>query len=231
MPSRQCSDNAGTRETMVINQYGCPWPLSPLEDFEHALVMVDQFSSLVRLVPMKKKYTTQDIVEVLLSMVYCYHGIPHEMISDWGPQFESNFFRELREAFDVHLMPLTPFHQQTNINAERTIKTFTETLRAYVNAKQTDWVDHLWKPEYAPNNAPSKAYQTSPAEICQGQIVSHTDYKPMNSTAVDQYLENLELSHMVYHDNLVLFWYKQVQYEQKHRNANITFKVEDLIMY
>ena len=101
-------------------------------------------------------------------------------------------------------MPSTAFHQQTNGSAERTIKTITQTLRAYVNAKQTDWVDHLWKAEYAHNNAPSEAYHTSPAEICQGQIVSLRDYKPTNSTAVDQYLENLELSHKVYHDNLVM---------------------------
>ena len=60
-----------------------------------------------------------------------------------------------------------------------------------------DWVDHLWKAEYAYNNAPSEAYRTSPAEICQGQIVSLWDYKPTNSTAVDQYLENLELFHKV----------------------------------
>ena len=92
-------------------------------------------------------------------------------------------------------MPSTAFHQQTNGSAECTIKTITQTLRAYVNAKQTDWVDHLWKAEYTHNNAPSEAYQTSPAEICQGQIVSLRDYKPTNSTAVDQYLENLELSH------------------------------------
>ena len=32
-PSWQCSDDAGARETMAINQYGCPWPLSPLQRF------------------------------------------------------------------------------------------------------------------------------------------------------------------------------------------------------
>ena len=36
---------------------------------------------------------------------------------------------------------------------------------------------------------------------------------------------------MVYHDNLVMSRYKQLQYAQKRRNANITFKVGDLIMY
>ena len=203
----------------------------PSRGFEHTLVVVDRFSSLVRLVPMKKQYTTRDIVDALISKVYCYHGIPHKIISNRGPQFVSNFFRELYEAFDVHLMPSTALHQQINGSAERTIKTITQTLRSYVNAKQTNWVDHHWKAEYKHNNASSEAYRTFPAEICQGQIVSLRDYKPTNSTAVDQYLENLELSHKVYHDNLVMARYKELEYAQKRRNANITLKVEDLVMY
>ena len=60
-------------------------PFPPSKGFEHALVVVDRFLSLVRLVPMKKKYTTRDIVDVLISKVYCYHGIPQEIISDRGP--------------------------------------------------------------------------------------------------------------------------------------------------
>ena len=50
--------------------------------FEYALVVVDRFSSLARLVLIKKKYTTRDIVDALISKVYCYYGIPHEIISD-----------------------------------------------------------------------------------------------------------------------------------------------------
>ena len=154
---------------------------------------------------MKKTYTTQNNIHALISKINCYHGIPHKIISDQGLQFVSNFFRELHEAFDVHLMPSTAFHQQTNNSAECTIKVITQTLRAYVNAKQTDRVDHLWMVEYAHNNAPSEAYWTSPAEICQGQIISLRDYKTTNSTTVDQYLGNLELSRMVYHDKLILY--------------------------
>ena len=42
---------------------------------------------------------------------------------------------------------------------------------------------------------------------------------------------NLKLSNVVYHDKLVMSRYKQLQYAQKLRNTNITFKVGDLIMY
>ena len=103
-------------------------PFPPSKGFKHALVMVDRFLSLVRLAPMKKKYTTQDIIDVLISKVYCYHGIPQEIISNRGPQFVSNFFRELHEAFDIHLMPSSAFYQQTNGSTECTIKTITQTL-------------------------------------------------------------------------------------------------------
>ena len=205
---------AGNAQIMQVPER--PWrsismdvlgPFLPSKGFEHALVVVDRFSSLVKLVPMKKKYTIRDIVDPLISKVYCYHGISQEIISDRGRQFISNFFRELHKAFDVHLMPSTAFQQQTNGSVERTIKMITQTLRAYVNAKLTDWVDHLCKAEYAHINDPSEAYRTSPAEICQGQIVSLRNYKPTNSTAVDQYLENLELSHKVYYDNLIISRY------------------------
>ena len=57
----------------------------PSKGFEHTVVVVDRFSSLLRLVLMKKKYTTRDIVDALISKVYCYHGIPQEIISDRGP--------------------------------------------------------------------------------------------------------------------------------------------------
>ena len=57
-------------------------PFPPSKGFEHVLVVVDEFSSLIRLVPMKKKYTTRDIVDALICKDNCYHGIPHEIISD-----------------------------------------------------------------------------------------------------------------------------------------------------
>ena len=55
---------AGTAQMMQVHEK--PWqsismdvlgPFPPSKGFEHALVVVDRFSSLVRLVPMKKKYT------------------------------------------------------------------------------------------------------------------------------------------------------------------------------
>ena len=92
--------------------------------------------------------------------MYCYHGIPQEIISDQGPQFVCNYFTELHQAFGVHLSPSTVFHQRTNGSAERAIKKIAQVLRAYVNSKQTNWVSQLWRvvlttvrPRFAPRFA------------------------------------------------------------------------------
>ena len=93
-------------------------PFPPSQGYEYALVVVDRFSSFIRIVPLKKKFNTRDIVEALISKIECYHGIPQEIISDRGPQFVSNYFTELHQAFSVHLSPSTAFHQQTKGSAE-----------------------------------------------------------------------------------------------------------------
>ena len=133
-------DDPGSGETLSVNLYRHHWPLSPLPRLRICLVVVDRFSSFIRIVPLKQKFNTRDIVEALISQIYCYHGMPQEIISDRGPQFVFNYFTELHQAFGVHLSPSTAFHQQTNGSAERVIKTIAQVLRAYVNSKQTNWV-------------------------------------------------------------------------------------------
>ena len=118
-------------------------PFPPSQGYKYALVVVDRFSSFIRIVPRKKKFNTRDIVEVHISKIYCYHGMPQEIISDRGPQIVSNYFTELHKAFGVHLSPSTAFHQQTNGSAERAIKTIAQVHRAYVNSKQTNWLSQL----------------------------------------------------------------------------------------
>ncbi len=207
-----------------------PLPLS--SGYTHALVVVDRFSSSVRIAPLTTNFTARDVCDALLKKVYCYYGMPMEIISDRGSQFVSNFSTALHEAFDVQLLPSTAFHQQTNGSAERTIKTVTQMLRSYVNNKQTDWVDQLWRTEYAINNAPTEAYKTTPIEICQGQIVKTIEnYSPTQSDAVNDHLEKLNLGFQIFHDALTTYRYRQADYSQKKRNPDLSFKVGDLVMY
>ena len=141
--------------------------------------------------------------------------MPQEIISDRGPQFVSNYFTELHQAFGVHLSPSTAFHQQTNGNTERAIKKIAQVLRAYVNSKQTNWISQLWKAEYAHNNSVTDAYQVTPIEVCQGPVTNLRQYHQSKSDEVNSYLEMLDLGHDIFRDYLVTARYKQLEHAQK----------------
>src|SRR6266576_559544 len=76
-------------QSICMDTFG---PLPTSSGFKHALVVVDRFSSSVRIVPLKDKFTAREICDALLSKIYCYYGTPQEIITDRGPQFVSQFY-------------------------------------------------------------------------------------------------------------------------------------------
>ena len=67
----------------------------PSQGYEYALDMVNWFLLFLRIVPLKKKYNTHDIITAFISKIYYYNGMPQEIISNQGPQFILNYFIEL----------------------------------------------------------------------------------------------------------------------------------------
>ena len=61
--------------------------------------------------------------------VWRHHGLPEEVISDRGPQFVSNFMRELNRLLGVQTQPSTAFHPQTNGQTERVNQELEQYLR------------------------------------------------------------------------------------------------------
>ena len=157
--------------------------------------------------------------------------MPQEIISDQGPQFVSNYFTELHQAFGVDLSPSTAFNKQTNSSAERASKTIAQVLQAYVNSKQTNWVSQLWRAEYAHNNSVTDTYKVTPIEVCQGPVTNLRQYHQSKSDAVNSYLEMLNLRHDIFRDFLGTAHCKQLEHVEKRRRENVTFKVGDLVMY
>jgi hypothetical protein len=206
-------------------------PLPVSGNMKHILVVVDRFSSAVRLIPMPDKYRARDICDALLKEIYARLGKPLEIVTDRGPQLVSNYFTEMQNAFQVELIPSTAFHQQTNGSAERAVKTVTQILRAYVNQNQNDWIHHLWRAEYAINNSSTEWSIRTPNEITFGPLVNPLKHTTSKSDAVNQYLKHMDQSNQVAHDELTATRVKQARYSQKRRNPEVTFTIGDMVMY
>jgi hypothetical protein len=63
----------------------------------------------------------------------------------------------------------TAFHPRTDGQTERAIRVLQEALRAYVNAEQSDWDEHLLLVEFGVNSSYQAAIGTIPFMMDYGQ--------------------------------------------------------------
>jgi hypothetical protein len=208
-------------------------PLTVSHGMKNIIVVVDRFSGSIVLIPMPEKFGAADVARVMIQQVYAKHGIPQDIVSDRDRRFISSYWKEFNDYFECNLSMATAFHQQTNGSAERAVKTVTQILRAYINAKQNNWMDNLWRAEYAMNNSPTDWCGKTPLEICYGQAAYsfHTGPIATRNEAVNQHLEDLRVSNKIAQDALERYRLKQVKYSAARRNPKIVFKVGDLVMY
>ena len=83
------------------------------------MVIVDQFSKMIRLFPTTTKITSQGVAKIFRDEIFKLHGIPHKVISDRGPQFISSFMKELYSQLQIEGNPSTAYHLETDGQTER----------------------------------------------------------------------------------------------------------------
>ena len=70
-------------------------PLPKSNNFDYLLVVIDQLTSKVHLVPTTTTVTTRGITWLILKEVMRLHGIPESIVSDRDTEFTSIFWKEL----------------------------------------------------------------------------------------------------------------------------------------
>ena len=61
-------------------------------EFYCILVVVDSFTKMAHFEPCTKSITAKDCTDLVMQTVLKLHGVPDEIISDRGPQFDSKFW-------------------------------------------------------------------------------------------------------------------------------------------
>ena len=137
--------------------------------FDAILVVVDRLSKMIHLIPADTHDTAQDSAKRFLAVIYRYHGLPKDIVSDRDPKFTSIFWRTLSDALGIKLSMSTAYHPQADGQTERTNRTVEQYLRHYVNHQQNDWDELLIHAEYAYNNAVHSSTGLTPFEFCSGR--------------------------------------------------------------
>ena len=105
---------------------------------EHILMMVDQFTKWVEIIPLpsqKAEVTAQAAVNSFFSRF----GVPLNIFTDQGRNFESGLFSALCSILQIHKTRTTAYRPSSNGQSERYNRTLMDAVRCFVGKRQNDW--------------------------------------------------------------------------------------------
>ena len=89
------------------------------------------------------------MARLFIMHVYWWTGPLDTIVSDWGPQFISDFWNEFCQILGVKLRLSTANHAQTDGQTEIINQHMAQHLRPFVNHYQDDWSDWLLIMDFA----------------------------------------------------------------------------------
>ncbi|KAH0647574.1 hypothetical protein KY285_032822 [Solanum tuberosum] len=135
--------------------------------YDSIWVIVDKVTKSPHFLAVKNTNSAEDYAKLYINEVVRFHGVPLSIISDTSPQFTSHFCKSFQKGLGTQVNLSTAFHPQTDGQAERTIQTLEDMLRACVIDFKGSCDDHLSLLEFAYNNSYHSSIQMAPYE---GQI-------------------------------------------------------------
>ncbi|KII69065.1 Retrovirus-related Pol polyprotein [Thelohanellus kitauei] len=107
----------------------------------------------------------------MFECVICRFGIPEQIHSDQGTQFEAQMFSDICKRLGIKKSRTTPYHPQGNGSVERSNRTIKEALRHFVDSHQSNWDKYLPTVLFAMRAATNSTTGYSPAELTFGRKI------------------------------------------------------------
>lgn len=142
--------------------------LPPSKGSTVILTIVDRFSKSAHFIALSKLPSALGTAQLLVDNVMRIHGIPLDIVSDRGPQFNSKVWKAFCKTIGATASLSSKHHPQTNGQTERANQSLETALRCVVNSNPTSWSTSLPFVEYAHNLLVSSATGISPFEAALG---------------------------------------------------------------
>lgn len=87
--------------------------------------------------------TALTAAKTIVENVCLIFNFPKIIVSDNGPAFVSEIFKQMSKLLDIKHIKTTPYHPQSNGGIERYHRTLGQYIRSYVEKNQTNWHKYL----------------------------------------------------------------------------------------
>jgi len=168
--------------------------LPPMDGFDSFLVVVDQgLSKGVILIPCTKTLTAEGTGRLLRDNLYKRFGLLDKIISDRGPQFASQAFKELMKLLGVKSALSTAYHPQTDGTTERVNQEIETYLAIYCSSHPETWTKSLTMLEFTHNNRRHADRQKTPFELMFGDspIAIPTSFEYTKYPTIEEKMKRL----------------------------------------
>ena len=128
------------------------------------LCVTDAFSKYAELVAIPDK-SASTVGSALFSRLLCRHGLPLEIVSDNGKEFCNEIVDTLLALMKIKKTNTTPYHPQTNAQAEVCNKTISAYLKTQVLSSTLDWEQYIASMMFAYNTSYHRSIKSTPFEI------------------------------------------------------------------
>ena len=164
------------------------------QDYNAIMVVVDRLSKLLHAMPTTDKVTSAGVARLFRDNVWKHHGFPEQIISDRGPQFVSQFMRELNSILGTKTSASTAWHPQTDGQTESANQEIEQYLRLFVNHRQDDWAEWLPLAEFSHNNRVQASTRQTPFMLNNGRH-PRTGIEPFRESrnqSVDDFVKKMQ---------------------------------------
>jgi len=114
-----------------------PLPITPRNN-RYVLVVSDYFTKWTEAYALPDQ-TAATVAETLVSEFVSRFGVPRQIHSDQGTNFESKLMEEVCKLLNIEKTRTTPLHPQSDGQVERFNRTLVEMLRGKLQPDQKDW--------------------------------------------------------------------------------------------
>jgi hypothetical protein len=213
----------------------------PLCEGRNAIAtIVDRFTKRRHFIPCHDSIDGRAFAQLYIDQVYRLHGLSDNIVTDRGPQFNSDFWRQVCKALGLKPCMSTAYHPQTDGQSEIANAGVEQYLRIYCCYHQNDWLQYLSLAEFAINNSVSASTTLTPFQADCGyhpkvgiEITppsGDTPRKRLEQAAANTYVS--ELKEIAEFLKAQLQWTQEIQETgaNRRREAAPNYKVGDLVM-
>ena len=138
------------------------------DGYEHLLLITDVFTKFTQAYPTKDQ-KAHTVVKILTEKWFYTYGVPRQIHSDQGRNFESELVKQLCRLYGVTKSRTTPYHPQGNGQCERFNRTLFDLLRTLSSDQKRRWPRLLPQLLFAYNTTVNHTTGFSPFELLFGR--------------------------------------------------------------